>query len=259
MDEGLDPRTLPVTGPARTHRKLRRLGAAIALAFGVAAVAAADPYGFGNIRLGAPFDERARALDFRDIHAALDRQLAAKAARPDLGRRGYGCMRREDPCTEAAGVSHDDKVGDTPTRETRLQFLDGVLQQFSITADIAEIESVMALLRQEHGAPMETKRRRLAPLRLTIGATPILQLLRTAARVFCSCPLSWRATGKRWSDVNARRRPSAADPALHAACSALSQRPALGRSRRNPPVEARRRAAPAVRRDSPPRRSWERA
>jgi hypothetical protein len=140
-----------------THRKLRRLGAAIALAFGVSAVAAADPYGFGNIHLGASFDELARALDFRDIHAVLDRQLAAKAARPDLGRRGYGCMRREDPYAEVACVSHDEKVGDTPTREIRLQFLDGILQQFSITADIAEIESVMASLRQEHGAPMETR------------------------------------------------------------------------------------------------------
>ena len=140
-----------------TQRKLRRLGAAIALAFGVAALAAAGPYGFGNIRLGASFDELARALDFRDIHAALDRQLAAKAARPDLGRRGYGCMRREDPDAEVACVSHDEKVGDTPTREIRLQFLDGVLQRFSITADIAEIESVMAAPRQEHGAPRETR------------------------------------------------------------------------------------------------------
>jgi len=140
-----------------THRWLRRLGASLVLTLGVVLAAAAEPYAFGNIRLGTSFDDLAPLLDFRDIDVALDRQLAAKAARPDLGRRGYGCMRREDPYAEVACVSHDEKVGDTPTREIRLQFLNGVLQQFSITAEIAEIESVMAALRQEHGAPRETK------------------------------------------------------------------------------------------------------
>jgi hypothetical protein len=139
------------------HREFRRLGAAIVLAFGIVAVAAAEPYGFGNIQLGASFDELAQSLDFRDIHVALDRQLAAKAARPDLGRRGYGCMRREDPYADIACVSHEEKVGGMPTREIRLQFLNGILQQFSITAEIAEINTVMAALRRRHGAPREVK------------------------------------------------------------------------------------------------------
>lgn len=133
------------------------LGASIVLLFGVAAVVVAEPYTFGSIRLGASFDELARSLDPPDIHAALERGLAAKAMRPDLGRRGYGCMRREDPYAEVACVSHDEKVGGTPTREVRLQFLNGVLQQFSITVEIAEIDAMMAELRQRYGAPREAK------------------------------------------------------------------------------------------------------
>lgn len=82
---------------------------------------AAEPYGFGNIRLGASFDELARALDFRDIHAALDRQLAAKAATPDLGRRGYGCMRREDAYAEIACVSHARIAATSRCRRDRLE------------------------------------------------------------------------------------------------------------------------------------------
>jgi len=140
-----------------TLQRFRRLAAAMVVTFGVVVVAAAEPYGFGNIQLGASFDELAQSLDFRDIHTALDRQLAAKAARPDLGRRGYGCMRREDPYADIACVSHDERVSGMPTREIRLQFLNGILQQFSITAVIAEIDTVIAALRRQHGAPQEIK------------------------------------------------------------------------------------------------------
>lgn len=141
------------------HQVFRGLAGSVVFALGIATVAAAaaEPYGFGNIRLGASFDELARLLDFRDIHAALETQLAAKATKPDLGRRGYGCMRREDPYADIACVSHEEKIGGTPTREIRLQFLNGVLQQLSITAEISEFEAVLADLREQYGAPQETR------------------------------------------------------------------------------------------------------
>jgi hypothetical protein len=142
------------------NQVFRRLaGSVVVLGLGIAmvAAAAAEPYGIGNIRLGASFDELARSLDFRDVHGALEAQLAAKATQPDLGRRGYGCMRREDPYADIACVSHEEKIDGTPTREIRLQFLDGVLQQLSITAEISKFEAVLAKLRQQHGAPQETR------------------------------------------------------------------------------------------------------
>jgi len=134
-----------------------QIGGSLALVLGLVATAAAEPYGIGDIRLGASFDELSRLLDFRDIHVALEAQLAAKATKPDLGRRGYGCMRREDPYADIACVSHEEKVGGTPTREIQLQFLNGVLQQLSITAQISEFEVLLAALRQHHGAPQETR------------------------------------------------------------------------------------------------------
>lgn len=134
-----------------------QIGGSLALVLGLVATTAAEPYSFGDIRLGASFDELSRLLDFRDIQVALEAQLAAKATKPDLGRRGYGCMRREDPYADIACVSHEEKVGGTPTREIRLQFLNGVLQQLSITAEIGEFEVVLAALRQHHGAPQETR------------------------------------------------------------------------------------------------------
>lgn len=139
------------------HGFLQGLIGSVVLALGLTAVAAAEPYGFGDIRLGASFDTLAHSLDFRDFHAALDRQLAAKAAKPDLGQRGYGCIRREDPRADIACVSHDEMAGGAPTREIRLHFLDGVLQQFSITAEISEFETLLAELRQQYGAPNEIR------------------------------------------------------------------------------------------------------
>ncbi len=137
-----------------------QIGGSLALLLGLVAIAAAEPYGFGNIRLGASFDELSRLLDFRDIQVALEAQLAAKATKPDLGRRGYGCMRREDPYADVACVSHEEKVGGTPTREIRLQFLNGVLQQLSITAEISEFEVVLAVLPGQAGvSEIDTRRR----------------------------------------------------------------------------------------------------
>lgn len=136
-------------------RGCRLLCALLALASGI--VAAADPYAFGDIRLGASFDELARLLDFRDIQAALDKQLAAKAAKPDLGRRGYGCVRRADMYADVTCVSHDETIGGAPAREIRLQFLNGILQQFSISAEIGESEKVLAALRGQYGAAHEVR------------------------------------------------------------------------------------------------------
>ena len=116
-----------------------------------AAHAADQPYGHADIVLGASFQALDAALDFRDIHAALAAQ--GKAAKPDLGRRGYGCMRREDAYADVTCVSHDEKIGGTETREIRLHFLNGVLQQFSITAEIQHLDTVMAAVGARYGPP----------------------------------------------------------------------------------------------------------
>ena len=117
------------------------------------ATAADEPYGQGDIRLGASFQALTAALDLRDIHAAIAEQGARKAPRPDLGRRGYGCVRRDDAYADVSCVSHDEKIGGAETREIRLQFLNGVLQQFSISADLPHFDAVMAALRSQHGPP----------------------------------------------------------------------------------------------------------
>lgn len=132
--------------------------ALIGLAFLAGEAAAADePYGHADITLGASYRALAAALDFRDIHAAVAGQGARQAAKPDLGRRGYGCARRDDPYADVTCVSHDEKIGAAETREIRLQFLNGVLQQFSITADIPHFDVVMEALRTRHGPPHETE------------------------------------------------------------------------------------------------------
>ena len=121
---------------------------------GCAAVAPpAEPYRFDDIRLGASFQRLAHELDFRDVHAAVAEQKARNATRPDLGRRGYGCARRDDPYADVACVSHDERVGGAQTREIRLHFLEGRLQQFSITAEIRHYDAVMEALRNRYGAP----------------------------------------------------------------------------------------------------------
>src|SRR5258706_15479449 len=94
----------------------------------LATAAAAEPYRFDDVRLGASFTRLANDLDFRDIHAAIAAQQEKQSVKPDLGRRGYGCARRDDPYADVACVSHDERVGGAETREIRLHFLDGVLQ-----------------------------------------------------------------------------------------------------------------------------------
>ena len=64
-----------------------------------------------------------------------------------------GLARRDDPYADVACVSHDERVGGAATREIRLHFLDGFLQQFSITAEIRHYDAVMMALRERYGAP----------------------------------------------------------------------------------------------------------
>ena len=129
-----------------------------AFVFGCIAVSAgAEPYQFDAIRLGASFQRLAHELDFRDIHATVAEQKERNTTKPDLGRRGYGCARRDDPYADIACVSHDERVGGAETREIRLHFLDGLLQQFSITAEIRHYDAVMQALRERHGAPQATE------------------------------------------------------------------------------------------------------
>jgi hypothetical protein len=134
--------------------RFRHLGlVALLLQFASNAAAADDPYGQADVRLGASYQTMTAALDLRDLHAAIAEQAARKAAHPDLGRRGYGCVRRDDAYADVSCVSHDEKVDGVETREIRLQFLNGVLQQFSISADIPHLDAVMGVLRAQHGSP----------------------------------------------------------------------------------------------------------
>ena len=137
----------------RVHR--RRHWALFLLA--AAGAAGAEPYRFDDVRLGASLTRLAHDLDLRDIHAAIAAQKDKPATKPDLGRRGYGCARRDDPYADVTCVSHDERVGGAETREIRLQFLDGILQQFSITAEIRHFDAVMQALRERHGAPQQTE------------------------------------------------------------------------------------------------------
>ena len=115
--------------------------------------AAAEPYGYEDIRLGTSLQRLAPELDFRDIHAAVAAQKERNAVKPDLGRRGYGCARRDDAYADVTCVSHDERVAGAETREIRLHFLDGLLQQFSITAEIRHFDAVMQALSSRYGAP----------------------------------------------------------------------------------------------------------
>lgn len=122
-----------------------------------AGVAGAEPHRYDDIRLGASLVRLAQDLDFRDIHAAIAAQQKNRADKSDLGRRGYGCTRRDDPFADVACVSHDERVGGAETREIRLHFLGGVLQQFSITTEIRHFDAVMQALRERNGAPQKTE------------------------------------------------------------------------------------------------------
>ena len=119
--------------------------------------AGAEPYRYDDIRLGASLTRLAQDLDFRDIHAAIALQEKSRADKPDLGRRGYGCARRDDPYADVGCVSHDERIGGAETREIRLHFLNGVLQQFSITAEIRHYDTVMQALRERHGTPQQAE------------------------------------------------------------------------------------------------------
>ena len=126
----------------------------LALGWLVACVAmpanAADtPYGVLDIGLGASYARLERELDFRDIEASL----AKKAGKPDLGRRGYGCMPRDDDFADIGCVSHTERLDGIETREIRLHFLDGRLQQFSVSAEVQNFDAVVGYLRARFGAP----------------------------------------------------------------------------------------------------------
>ena len=136
----------------------RRLSALVVGLLAAAGAGAADqPYALADIALAASYRDLAAALDFRDIHAAVAEQAARGAARPDLGRRGYGCFRRDDHYADVTCISHEEHVGGVPTREIRMQFLNGGLQQLSLTADLPHLAAVVEALRAQHGAPQETR------------------------------------------------------------------------------------------------------
>ena len=115
-----------------------------------AALAAGEPFGVLDIELGASYARLERALDFRDINTALAR---VEAGKPDLGKRGYGCQKRDDPFAEVGCVSHQEKLNGIETREIRLHFLQGRLQQFSVTAELQHYEAVTGYLRTRYGQP----------------------------------------------------------------------------------------------------------
>jgi hypothetical protein len=120
------------------------------LAAAASASAADAPFGVLDIALGTSYARLERDLDFRDINATLAKTTAGK---PDFGKRGYGCMQREDDFADTGCVSHTERLNDIETREIRLHFLDGRLQQFSLTAEVRNFDAVVAYLRARYGAP----------------------------------------------------------------------------------------------------------
>jgi hypothetical protein len=151
---------------------ISRLLCLCALAVAAAGATAAEmPYGVLDITLGASFARLQRDLDFRDIDAAL-----AKSGKPDFGRRGYGCMARDDDFADTACVSHAERLNDIETREIRLHFLEGRLQQFSLTAEIQHYAAVIGYLRARYGAPQTLPA-------ANAGGEPRLQWQSEAARV----------------------------------------------------------------------------
>ena len=122
----------------------------MAAPLGANASASEEAYGVLDIVLGASYARLQNELDFRDINSALAQNQAGK---PDLGKRGYGCMRRDDPFADIACVSHEEKLDATAAREIRLHFLQGRLQQFSLTAELQYYDAVTAYLRTRFGEP----------------------------------------------------------------------------------------------------------
>jgi hypothetical protein len=108
----------------------------------------AATFGVIDIELGASEATLAKQLDFRDINQAL-----AQAGRPDFGARGYGCLARGDDYADTSCVSHIEKLAGVDAREVRLTFIDGWLQQFSLTAEARHYETLTAYLRTRFGEP----------------------------------------------------------------------------------------------------------
>src|SRR3954465_3145379 len=130
--------------------KLRFLVMSLIGATGATLAAAADmPYGVLDIGLGGSYARLERDLDFHDIDASL----AKKAGKPDLGKRGYGCMQREDDFADVGCVSHTERLDAVEMREIRLHFLEGRLQQFSITAEVENYDAVVAYISKRFGPP----------------------------------------------------------------------------------------------------------
>lgn len=121
----------------------------LAVLCGLSPAASAAPFGFGDICLGASVDELARVLDLRDIETAL---AAMKGSgKPDLGKRGYGCSRRDDAYADVTCVSHDERPGGLQLREIRLQFRRGLLRQLSITAELGDSPGLRKMLEARLG------------------------------------------------------------------------------------------------------------
>ncbi len=129
---------------------IARLAGAFLFLSATASFAGEQPIGVLDITLGASYSRLERDLDFRDINTAL---AQIKGAKPDLGRRGYGCMKRDDAFADIGCVSHDEKLDHVETREIRLHFLQGRLQQFSLTAELQHYDAVIGYLRRRHGEP----------------------------------------------------------------------------------------------------------
>jgi hypothetical protein len=127
-----------------------RLAVVWIFAAAATAFAADSPYGVLDIALGASYVRLQRDLDFRDINAAFAEMRSAK---PDLGKRGYGCMPREDPAADVGCVSHIEKLDGITLREIRLHFLQGRLQQFSLSAEVQYYDAVIGYLRSRYGPP----------------------------------------------------------------------------------------------------------
>lgn len=128
---------------------LKAAGIALAL-LALPAQAAEETFGLLDITLGASYARLERDLDFRYITTSLAQMSGSK---PDLGKRGYGCMRRDDPQADIGCVSHTELLGTAETREIRLHFLNGRLYQFSMSAEVQYYDAVIAQLRTRNGAP----------------------------------------------------------------------------------------------------------
>ncbi len=130
---------------------MKKAALAILLAAAANAYAADEPYGLLDITLGESYAQLGRSLDLHDINAAI--AALHTSGKPDLGRRGYGCVSREDEFADIGCVSHDERLNDITTREIRLQFLADRLQQMSLTAEVRYFDAVVNYLQRRYGPP----------------------------------------------------------------------------------------------------------